>query len=92
MPRSVESPGIVRVIRSVELIPGWQILELLKMRGLQRFGNGVLFTEPFPQIHQLASLGTKWNERALQPRTGLAARWTFGVADGGHGEKLMTDT
>jgi hypothetical protein len=80
---------MVSVIRRVELMPRGQILKLFKMGGFQRFGNGVLFTEPFPEINQLASLGTKWNERAVQPWTGLAAGRTFGVADGGHDGELM---
>ena len=49
------------------MVAGRQFGEAFKMFRSQRFGNDVFGTEPFAEIHQLATLRTKRPELSGKP-------------------------
>src|SRR5438067_1811153 len=51
----------------VQMFSRRQFREFLEMFGAQGIGNGVFFTEPFPQVNQLATARAKGAGRTGEP-------------------------
>jgi len=68
---------------------GRQVSKSLHMLGAQRFGDHILFSEPFAQVDQTAALRAKRAIRTGKPITSLFARWAFDILFHGYGKALL---
>lgn len=66
------------------MFAGWEFGILLQVLGPQRAAHGVFLGEPFPQIHELAAMGTEGTVLAGEPIASPAARGTFDLRQSAH--------
>ena len=70
-------PLIPIIFGLVQMFARWELFKFFKMFRAQRLRNHVLFSEPFAQVDELATFGTKRSVRRREPIAALFARGTL---------------
>jgi len=78
-----------RLVRAIQFLPAFHLLKTGKVIRTQRVAHFIFFTQPLPEIDELAPIGTKWPKRLREEVHRLPANWAFHLMLGRHCSPLL---